>query len=56
MARAVVETDITSGRLVALPRPGRRVEQVFNAARRRGPYTPAQQAFWEHVVGLAQAQ
>ena len=53
MPRSVVVDDIVSGRLVALPRPGRRVAQVFSAARRRGTPTPAQQAFWEYLSGLA---
>jgi DNA-binding transcriptional LysR family regulator len=53
MPRSVVLDDIQSGRLVALPRPGRRVVQVFSAARRRGTPTPAQQAFWDHLKGLA---
>jgi len=53
MPRSVVLDDIEAGRLVALPRPGRRVVQVFSAARRRGTPTPAQQAFWNHLSGLA---
>jgi DNA-binding transcriptional LysR family regulator len=53
MPRSVVVDDIETGRLVALPRPGRRVAQVFSAARRRGTPTPAQEAFWDHLKGLA---
>lgn len=53
MPRSVVEDDIAAGRLVALPRPGHRVAQVFSAARRRGTPTPAQQAFWDHLLGIA---
>jgi DNA-binding transcriptional LysR family regulator len=53
MPRSVVVDDIVSGQLVALPRPGRRVAQVFSAARRRVTPTPAQHAFWEYLSGLA---
>jgi DNA-binding transcriptional LysR family regulator len=53
MPRSVVIDDIESGRLVELPRPGRRVAQVFSAARRRGTPTPAQHAFWAYLTGLA---
>jgi DNA-binding transcriptional LysR family regulator len=53
MPRSVVVDDIVAGRLVALPRPGRRVVQVFSAARRRGTPTPAQNAFWDYLSGLA---
>jgi DNA-binding transcriptional LysR family regulator len=53
MPRSVVIGDIESGALVALPRPGRRVVQVFSAARRRGTPTPAQQAFWDHLRAVA---
>jgi DNA-binding transcriptional LysR family regulator len=53
MPRSVVVDDIVAGRLVALPRPGRRVVQVFSAARRHGTHTPAQNAFWDYLSGLA---
>jgi DNA-binding transcriptional LysR family regulator len=53
MPRSVVIGDIVSGQLVALPRPGRRVVQVFSAARRRGTPTPAQEAFWDHLRAIA---
>ena len=53
MPRSVVVDDIDSGRLALLPRPGRRVAQVFSAARRRGTPTPAQEAFWDYLSGLA---
>jgi DNA-binding transcriptional LysR family regulator len=53
MPRSVVANDIDSGRLIALPRPGRRIAQVFSAARRRGTPTPAQHAFWEYLTGIA---
>jgi DNA-binding transcriptional LysR family regulator len=53
MPRSVVIDDIESGQLVALPRPGRRVVQVFSAARRRGTPTPAQHAFWDHLRAIA---
>jgi DNA-binding transcriptional LysR family regulator len=53
MPRSVVVDDIESGRLVLLPSPGRRVAQVFSAARRRGTPTPAQHAFWDYLRGLA---
>ena len=56
MPRSVVLDDIESGRLVALPRPGRRVVQVFSAARRCGTPTPAQQAFWDYLSGVAARQ
>ena len=55
MPRAVVESDITAGRLKLLPAPGRRVLLVFSAARRRGQHTPVQEAYWEHLKGLAEA-
>jgi DNA-binding transcriptional LysR family regulator len=53
MPRSVIVDDIVSGQLVALPRPGPRVTQVFSAARRRVTPTPAQHAFWEYLSGLA---
>ena len=55
MPRAVVESDIAEGRLVLLPQPGRRVLQAFSAARRRGPHTPVQEAYWEHLRTLSEA-
>jgi DNA-binding transcriptional LysR family regulator len=55
MPRSVVEDDIAAGRVVALPRPGRRVAHLFTAARLRGSPTPAQQAFWDHLREIAAA-
>ncbi|HEY4870050.1 MAG TPA: LysR family transcriptional regulator [Candidatus Dormibacteraeota bacterium] len=53
MPRAVVERDLEIGGLVALARPGRPVVQVFTAARRQAPHTPAVDALWEHLRRIA---
>lgn len=55
MPRAVVEDDITAGRLVVLPMRGRRVPQLFAAASRATLRTPAAQALWEHLQALAES-
>src|SRR5579862_9826104 len=53
MPRSVVEPDITDGRLVIIPLPGRSVSQSFAAARRRDLHTPAVEAFWAHLKRIA---
>lgn len=53
MPRAIVEPDITAGRLVVVPRPGGRTKVVFTAARRAQPHTPAVDTFWSHLAQLA---
>jgi len=53
MPRAVVERDLQIGGLVALARAGRPVVQVFTAARRQAPHTPAVDALWEHLQRVA---
>ena len=56
MPRSLVEAEIASGRLVAIPRPGRVVVQHFSAARRVALHTPAVDAFWRHLVNDVAAQ
>ena len=56
MPRSLVEAEIASGRLVAIPRPGRAVVQHFTAARRVALQTPAVDAFWQHLAAAAPAQ
>lgn len=53
MPRAVVAAEISDGRLVVIPHAGRRVLQPFTAARRRDLHTPAADAFWKHLAGIA---
>lgn len=53
MPRAVVAAEISDGRLVVIPHDGRRVLQPFTAARRRDLHTPAADAFWKHLAGIA---
>src|SRR3984957_20654218 len=53
MPRSVVEQDITDGRLVVIPLPGRSVSQSFAAARRRDLHTPAVEAFWAHLERIS---
>jgi DNA-binding transcriptional LysR family regulator len=53
MPRSLVQHDIDSGRLAALSVPGRPVSQAFAAASRSGLRTPATQALWGHLEGLA---
>ncbi|HYA01335.1 MAG TPA: LysR family transcriptional regulator [Candidatus Binatia bacterium] len=53
IARVLVERDLESGRLVALPSRGPRVMQEFSAARRIGAHMPAVDLLWEHLQGLA---
>jgi len=55
MPRAIVEADISSGRLAVLPHRRRPVRVVFTAMRRRGPQTPAVRAFWEHLATITSA-
>jgi DNA-binding transcriptional LysR family regulator len=56
MPRAVVERELEAGDLAVVPHGGRRVSQVFTAARRRGIQTPAVQAFWGHLERIAARQ
>src|SRR5438132_421554 len=56
MPRSLVDGEIASGRLVAIPRPGRPVVQHFTAARRVALHTPAVDAFWQHLAAAAPAQ
>jgi len=53
MPRAIVESDITAGRLAVLPHRGHAVAVVFTAMRRPGMQTPVVQAFWEHLGAMA---
>jgi len=53
MPRAVVAAEISDGRLAVIPHAGRRVLQPFTAARRRDLHTPAADAFWKHLAGIA---
>lgn len=56
MPRSLVDAELASGRLVALPRAGRPVVQHFTAARRLALHTPAVDAFWRHLVTVATGQ
>jgi DNA-binding transcriptional LysR family regulator len=56
MPRSLVDAELASGRLVALPRPGRSVAQHFTAARRVALHTPAVDAFWRHLGAVASGQ
>jgi DNA-binding transcriptional LysR family regulator len=53
MPRALVETDLTAGRLTALPCPGPPVVQAFTAARRAGAHNPAVEHLWRHLREIA---
>jgi len=55
MPRAVVESDIASGRLVVLNHGRHRVPAVFSALRRKGDQNPAVGTFWEHLRSVSLA-
>lgn len=55
MPRAVVESDIASGRLVVLRHGRHRVPAVFSALRRKGDQNPAVGTFWEHLRSVSSA-
>ena len=52
MPRAVIESEIASGRIVVLGGRDRPVVQQFSAARRLAVHTPAVDAFWAHLRRL----
>jgi DNA-binding transcriptional LysR family regulator len=55
MPRAVVESDIASGRLVVLHHGRHRVPAVFSALRRKGDQNPVVGTFWEHLRSVSLA-
>ena len=53
LPRTVVAAELRDGRVVALPRSGRRVFREFRAVRRRGFSAPALDALWTHLTTRA---